>query len=101
MTTCRVGFKNLPEFIPYTPKNSKLLLITSDGIGRILKAPMMAVDLAGKYRASLISITANGNDGFHLLLQKLLEGLGAMVGNIDSNLLHHLNGLGVDIARRF
>ena len=70
-------------------------------MSRIEKTPMMTVHLTGKYRAGLICIAADGDDGFHRLRQKVIHVLGLMRGNIHADLCHHLNGERMDIARRF
>lgn len=52
---------------------------------------MMPIQLAGKYRTSLVGIAAYRNDRLHVLLEELIHVLGMMFGNIDADFLHHLN----------
>ena len=59
----------------------------------------MAVELAGEHRAGLIGVSADGDDGGHLAIEKIVHVFRCVVRNIDADLAHDLDGLGMDIAR--
>ena len=68
MTACGVCLKNSFEFISYTPENSQLFLVGPAGVGRIIKAPVVSINLTGEHWTGLICISADSDDGFHLVL---------------------------------
>jgi hypothetical protein len=54
--------------------------------------------MAGKNRAGFFGVIANGDDDMEVVADELVDGLGAVPGNIDADLLHHGDGLGADQA---
>src|SRR5262244_3520688 len=61
----------------------------------------MMVCLSWKHRTRLVSIAANGNYGFNLLLQKLVQVFRAVSRDVDANLLHHLDSQWVHVTCGF
>lgn len=74
------------------------LLLGSRGVGRIVKAPMEAAYLTGEHRASLVGIPADRDNCVDIPVEELFEVLGSVSGDIDTNLFHHFDRLGVDIS---
>jgi len=73
-------------------------LLTSGGFGGILKGPVVFLGLAGEEGAFLIGIAAHGDDGVHVLLQKIIQVLGGVPVDINADLGHDLNGHGVHVT---
>ena len=64
----------------------------------IIERPVMAVQLAGKNRAGLVSVAADGDDSGDRLFQKFLQVLRAVTGNVYADLRHDFHGKRMDIA---
>jgi len=60
----------------------------------------MPVHLAGENRAGGIGIAADGDDGMDRLVQKFLQVLRAMAGNVNARLGHDLDGQRMDETGR-
>lgn len=88
------------DFVTNPAEHSKPFLIGSRRVSGIVEAPMVAVHLAREHRASLVSVPANRDDGFHFPIEKLVHVLGAMAGDVDADFLHGLNGHGVNVTGR-
>jgi|GEM_PF-3395013 len=69
----RVSLENPPNLIPHTTEDRHLLLLRACGMCGIIEAPVMAVHLARKHRADLVGIPADGDHGFHILIEELME----------------------------
>ena len=69
-------------------------------MGGIIKAPMVAVHLAGKHRAGVVRVAAHRDHGFDFPVEELLQVLGAVAGNINPNLVHHAYCQRMNIPRR-
>ena len=69
----RVGFKPAAHFVTDPAEDRQNLLFAARRLRRVNKRPVMPVHLAGKNRAGLVQITADGDDGVNRLVQKLLE----------------------------
>lgn len=96
-----IRFKNLFDFIADAAEDFELFFLVPFGVRRVVEAPVMSIELAGKHRAGLVGIAANGDDGFDLLFQKFVHVLGAMFRDVDANLGHHANGERMDVAGGF
>jgi len=46
-TAFGVGRENAANFVPHAPEHDQLLFVGAGGVRRIVKAPMVAVQLAG------------------------------------------------------
>ena len=62
---------------------------------------MMPVELSGNHWTGLISIAANCDDRLDLLLEKLVHVFRVMAGNVEADLLHRLDGQGMNVASGF
>lgn len=87
------------DLIPHPAKDRKLLGIGPDGVGRVIKAPVMTVHLTWKGRARLIGVAADSDDGFNILMEEIVHVLRVMGGDVDADLLHHLDSEGMHIPR--
>ena len=56
---CSVRFKDTADLIPHPPKHRELFLIRPNSMGRVIKGPVMAIELTRKDRAYLIRVAAN------------------------------------------
>jgi hypothetical protein len=59
---------------------------------------MVAVDLAGKKRTSLVRIAADRDHGFHLLIQEIAHVLRIVIRNVDPDFGHDFDRQWVDIT---
>src|SRR4051812_19904249 len=84
MPTGGVGFKDHFDFITHTAKDDELFFLSAGGIGWIIETPMIAVHLPGEHWASLVGVAADGDDGFHLLLEEIVHVFGMVCGNINA-----------------
>src|SRR5437868_6262897 len=57
-----VGSEDPADFVPHAAEHGQLCLIGSGGVRRIIKAPMMAVDLTGKDRTGLVGVATHRDD---------------------------------------
>ena len=60
-----------PDFVTHLPENFQNFFFTTLCKSRVNKPPMVAVHLSGKYRARLVSIAADRNYCFNLLVKEL------------------------------
>src|SRR5207245_8954232 len=95
-----VRFEDQPHLIADVAENLQLLLFGSFCFGWIEKAPMIPVDLTGKNRAGPLGIAADGDYRLDLVVEELSHGLRAMSRDIDTDLLHHLDGHRMHISER-
>jgi len=62
------------------------------------EAPVVAIHLAGKHRAGLVSVAAHGDNGVDLLAQKFAQVLRGVGGDIDADFEHDFDGFGMNVA---
>lgn len=93
-----VGLEDHADFIADAAEGLDFCFAGADGFGWVLKAPVIAGDFAGKCGACLIGISADGDDGLDVLVEKLLEVLGGVAGDIDADFRECGDGGGVDVA---
>jgi hypothetical protein len=95
----RVSRKDTADFVAHTSENRKFLLIRTDCMGRIIKTQVMAVQLPWEHLAGLIRVSTNRDHRLDVLFQKIVHVLGVVPGDINANLLHHLNAKRMHITR--
>lgn len=98
LETCSVGLKDEFDLVAYATEISENFLFGALSVRGIIEAPVMAIHLAGIHRANLVSVAAHGDHGRDLLLEEFVHVLRAMIGDIDSDFLEHLDGLRMHIA---
>jgi len=98
--SCGIGFKDEPDLIAHAAELGQNFFFAPGGVGRIVKTPVKAVHLSGEHRADLIGIPADGDDGIDGAAEEFLKMLGVMAGYVDTDLLHDLDGLRMDIPGR-
>jgi hypothetical protein len=64
---CGIGFEDSADFIAYAAEYGHLLGFCAGGVGGVIEAPMVAIDLAGEVGADLVGIPADGDDGLYVL----------------------------------
>ena len=70
-------------------------------MGGVVEAPVVPVHLAGKHRASLVGISADGDDGLDFPGKELVHVLGTMAGKVDADLRERPDRQGVDVTGGF
>jgi hypothetical protein len=95
-----VGFEDAPNLVPDPAKHDQFVRVGSKGMSRIVNPPMMPVRLAWKHGASLIGISAHRDDRLDRLVEKLVQVFRAVLRDVDSDFLHHLDGKWMHVARR-
>ena len=61
----------------------------------------MAIHLAGKHRAGLIRIAANGDDGFDLVIEEQIHVFGMVSRSVDPDFFQRTDREGMNVSRRF
>ena len=93
-----VCFKHLAYLVPDAAELLQHLLLTAYGVGGIIEAPVMAIQLPGKDGAHLVGVATDSDDGRNLAVEKCVHVLRCVGGNVDADLLQHLDRLRVDKA---
>ena len=101
LETYCVGLEHELDLVADSAELVENLLLATRCMGRILEAPMEAVHLTWEHRACLIGIPADRDHGIYGPIQKLIKVFGGVSGDIDTKLLHHFDGLRVDVSGRF
>lgn len=83
-----VGLEDAADFIAHPAEDLHLLLLASSGVGGIVEAPVVAVELAGKHGAGLVGIAADGDDGLDVLAEELVHVLAGVRADIEPDLGH-------------
>lgn len=96
-----IRFKNQLNLVAHTAKLVENFIFGSRGMGRIIEAPMVAVQLTREHGAGLVGIATDRYDRIDGAVQKLLEMLGVMGRDIDADLLHYFDRLWVNVTGRF
>jgi len=95
---CGVSLEYAPDFVPHASEYGEDFLVGSIRMSRVVESPVVTIHLPREHWASLIGISANGNDRFHILPEEFLEMLRSVAGDINADLAHHFNGLRMDVA---
>jgi hypothetical protein len=93
-----ISGKNRLNFIADTAEDRKLFFVCSLGVGGVVEGPMVTIYLAGEGGAGLIGVAADGDDGFDVAVEELVEVLGLGGGELDVVFLEGLDGEGVDVS---
>jgi len=81
-------------------EDRQLFLLAAGRVGGVLKGPMQTIHPPWKLRAGEVSVAANGDDGFYVLIQELSERLGAMPRDVYADLGHDPDRQRMNEARR-
>ena len=71
----------------------------SNGHRWVFNGPVESIPLTGKIRTGRGSIVAEGNDIVKLLIEELVLGVGGLLGDVNTDLVHP-NGQWMDIRRK-
>jgi hypothetical protein len=96
-----VGFEHVADLVPHAAKLGQHLLLAALGVRGVIEAPVMAIHLPGIDGARLVGVAADSDDGRNLAVEKCVHVLRCVGGNVDADLLQHLDRLGVDEAGGF
>lgn len=67
---------------------------------RIIKTPVVPVQLSREHRARLIRISTNSDHSLHRLLEEIVHVLAMVAADINPDLAHHFDTEGVNVTRR-
>src|ERR1700730_8378040 len=98
LQTSGIGVKNSAVFLPAFRENRKTAVFEAFRLSRIIECRMIPAHHPGKHWASLISISANRDHRVNWCTKKLVQMLGTMFRNINSDLVHDLNRKRVNLA---
>lgn len=101
MQTGGIGFEHLAHLIPHAAEFGQDFLLCTLGVRWVIEAPVMAVHLPRKERACLVGVSADSDDSRNLAVKKGVHVLRRVSGNVDVDLLHHLDSKRVDEADWF
>jgi hypothetical protein len=87
-----VGLEDALDFIAHAAEDLHLFLLGASGVGGVVEAPVVAIELAGEHGAGLVGIAADGDDGLNLLVQKLVHVLAGVGADVDADLGHGFDG---------
>src|ERR1700730_10459440 len=98
LQTSGIGVKNSCDLIADFSENRKDVVFRAFRLSRIIECRMIPAHHPGKHWASLISISANRDHRVNWCTKKLVQMLGTMFRNINSDLVHDLNRNRVNLA---
>ena len=93
-----IGTENFLDIVPHPPEDGELLFFGAGGVGWIVEGPVVAVHLAGEHRAGLVGVAADGDDGFHLVIEKDVHVLRVVAGGFDADFLERADCERVDVS---
>ena len=96
-----VGFEDAADFVADLAENFELFFLGAGGVSRVVKGPVVAVELAGEDGADLVSVAADGDDGLDGLREEFVQVFGSMLRDVDSDFGHGLDGEWMDVAGGF
>jgi hypothetical protein len=96
-----IGVEHLADLVPHAAELRQHLLLVAFGVCGVIEAPVMAIHLPGIEGARLVGVAADSDDGLNLAVEKCVHVLRCVGGNVDADLLQHLDRLGVDKAGGF
>ena len=94
-----VGVEDDLDLIAHAAECVSNFFLRSCGVGGVVEAPVVAVQLPWEHRAGLVGIAADGDDGIDFSLQKIIHVFRGVGGNIDPDFGHGCDGLRVYISR--
>jgi len=77
------------DLVPDAAEGCKSFRFVARDSSRVFKAPINPFSAGWKYRTGFSSIVADGNAIVEVLTGEFVDGFGAVVRNIDSDVLHH------------
>lgn len=89
------------DFVADSAEDVHLLVFAAAGVGGIIKAPVVAVHLAGEQWTDLVGITTDGDHGLDLVREKTVEVLGVVTADVDTDFCHRPDCERVDVASGF
>ena len=96
-----VSFKDQSDLISNTSELIQNSFLRPNGMSGIIKAPVVAVHLARKSGASLVGIAADGDDRIDGRVEELIQVLGSVARDVDTDLFHYTDGLRMNEASWF
>ena len=84
------------DFISHSPENPHLLFLGPSSFGRIFETPVNPLHVTREDRATLVSPIANRYNDVEAIVEKSIDRFRLLRGNIDSDLLHCSDSLGMD-----
>lgn len=93
-----IGTENFPDLVPHAAENGELLFLCAGGVGGVVEGPVVAVHLAGEHGAGLVGVAADGDDGFHPVIEEKVHVLRVMAGGVDADFLQRADRERVDVS---
>ena len=95
-----VGLERAADLVADASEHGQALLLGAGRMGGVIERPVVPVHLARKDRAGLVRDAADRDHGLDRGVHELRHRLRAMAGDINADLLHHLNSERVNVTRR-
>lgn len=87
------------DLVADAAKDDQLRFFIAGRMGRVIESPMVAPHLPRIHRTGLVGVAAYGDDGVHILVQKVIHVLRGVRADIDADFGHGFDGERVNIAR--
>lgn len=97
-SSLRISRKDFQNLIADAAEDGELFFFGSGGVSWIVKGPVMSVHLAGEYWAGLVGVTADGDDGFDLVIEEKIHVLRVMAVGVDADFFQRANCEGMNIS---
>lgn len=95
---CGIGSKDFRDLITHAAEDGELFFLGAGGVGGVVEGPVVAVHLAGEDGAGLVGVSADGDDGFHLVFEEQVHVLRVVAGGVDADLLQRADRERVDVS---
>ena len=93
-----VGAENKLDLVSHAAEFRHDFFIRAGSMSRIVKAPVLPVDLARKHRTGLIGVAADGDDRIDFAVQEIVHMLRGVAGNIDVDFGQRCDGFGMNVS---
>ena len=93
--------KDFQNLIADAAEDSELLLFRTRGMRRIIEGPVVATHLTGKHGACLVGVAADGDDGFHLIVEEKIHVFRVVTRDIDANFFQRSDRERMNVACGF
>jgi len=93
-----IGGEDFQNFITNAAEDGELFFFSAGGVGGIIERPMVAVHLSGEHRAGLVGVAADGDDGFHLVIEKDIHVFRVVAGGVDADFLERADRERMDVS---
>jgi hypothetical protein len=96
-----VGFEDFFDFVADAAEDDELFFFVAGRVSRVVEAPVMFGHLPRIQGASLVGVTAYGDDGVHIAAEEIVHVFRGVRADVDADFRHGFDGEGVDVAGWF